>query len=126
MSFSAVGGSRLLSLADKGFLLLADMPGDARRRYGLNAVTVQAKPPNTGNGMACDAGPNQLFCEHPPSNDARIRSGADADREVLTGHFEGKTLNSPDDVIVGGSLHFTDPTCRRMSGALDGVKCDAS
>ena len=37
-------------------------------------------------------------------------------REVLASHFEGKELNSPNDVVVrnDGSIYFTDPTYGRM------------
>src|SRR6185312_11638543 len=40
------------------------------------------------------------------------------DREVLASHFEGKELNSPNDIIAGkdGSIYFTDPTYGRMPG----------
>lgn len=42
--------------------------------------------------------------------------GADGAREVLASHFEGKELNSPNDIVVGkdGSIYFTDPTYGRM------------
>jgi gluconolactonase len=139
MSFTAVGGALFLSLVDEGasirqigtgfsftegpiwhpkdrFLLFSDMPGDTRRRYDGKAVTVQASPSNKGNGMAYDADLNLLVCEHSTSSVARFRGGDDGKREVLASHFEGKELNSPNDIIVGkdGSIYFTDPTYGRM------------
>src|SRR5258708_26080864 len=39
-------------------------------------------------------------------------------REVIASHYEGKELNSPNDVVVksDGSIYFTDPTYGRMPG----------
>jgi gluconolactonase len=100
------------------FLLFSDMPGDTRRRFDGKAVAQQAKPSNKGNGMAYDAGLNLLVCEHATSSVARFQGGVDGAREVLASHFEGKELNSPNDIIVGrdGSIYFTDPTYGRMPG----------
>ena len=35
---------------------------------------------------------------------------------MLASHFEGKELNSPNDIVVGndGAIYFTDPTYGRM------------
>ena len=98
-------------------LLFSDMPGDVRRRYVLNeGVTEVARPSNKGNGMTYDADLNLLVCEHATSSVVRI--GPDGAREVLCSHFEGRALNSPNDIVVGrdGSVYFTDPTFGRMEG----------
>ena len=44
--------------------------------------------------------------------------GTGSGREVLASHYEGKTLNSPNDVIVksDGTIYFSDPTYGRMPG----------
>lgn len=98
------------------FLLFSDMPGDTRRRFDGKAVQEQAHPSNMGNGMTYDANLNLVVCEHSTSSVVRFVGGADGVREVLASHFEGKELNSPNDVIVGkdGSIYFTDPTYGRM------------
>jgi gluconolactonase len=98
------------------FLLFSDMPGDTRRRFDGNAIEEQARPSNKGNGMTYDAYLNLLVCEHSTSSVARFLGGADGSREVLASHFEGKELNSPNDIVVGknGSIYFTDPTYGRM------------
>lgn len=100
------------------FLLFSDMPGDTRRRFDGKTVSVQAAPSNKGNGMAYDARLNLLVCEHTTSSVARFKGGADGPREVLASHFEGRELNSPNDVVVArdGSIYFTDPTYGRMPG----------
>ncbi|MEP4195327.1 MAG: isochorismatase family protein [Aliishimia sp.] len=96
-------------------LLFSDMPGDVRRKYVPGqGVSEVARPSNKGNGMTYDADLNLLICEHSTSSVVRIR--VDGTREVLCSHFEGKELNSPNDIVVGkdGSIYFTDPTYGRL------------
>ena len=70
-------------------------------------------PTHYANGMTFDADLNLLACEHASSCVARFRP--DGTRDVLASHFEGKELNSPNDIVVhsDGSLWFTDPTYGR-------------
>lgn len=98
------------------FLLFSDMPADTRRHFDGKAVREQARPSNKGNGMTYDADLNLLVCEHATSSVARFRGGADGKREVLASHFEGKELNSPNDIVAAkdGAIYFTDPTYGRM------------
>jgi gluconolactonase len=102
----------------KRFLLFSDIPANTRRRLDGETVSVQAAPSNKGNGMTYDAQLNLLVCEHATSSVTRFRGGADGPREVLASHFEGKELNSPNDIVVArdGSIYFTDPTYGRMPG----------
>ncbi len=96
------------------YLLFSDMPADVRRRWDRSGVREVMRPSNKGNGMTYDAELNLIVCEHATSSVARFRP--DGRREVLTSHFEGKELNSPNDVCVGpdGSIYFTDPWYGRM------------
>src|SRR5271168_5017150 len=97
------------------FLLFSDMPGDVRRRWDPNGgVAVVKRPSNKCNGMTYDADLNLIVCEHATS--LLIREKPDGAREVLASHFEGKELNSPNDVCVrsDGSIYFTDPYYGRM------------
>ncbi|MCB1491317.1 MAG: isochorismatase family protein, partial [Rhodobiaceae bacterium] len=96
------------------YLLFSDMPGDVRRRWDKTGVKEVMKPSNKGNGMTYDADLNLLVCEHATSSVARFRP--DGTREVMCSHFEGRELNSPNDIVVGndGSVYFTDPTYGRM------------
>ncbi|MEO1458016.1 MAG: isochorismatase family protein [Pseudomonadota bacterium] len=98
------------------YLLFSDMPGDVRRRWDRDGVRDWLRPSNKGNGMTYDAGLDLLVCEHSTSSVARFR--ADGSREVLASHFEGRELNSPNDLCVkaDGSIWFTDPTFGRMPG----------
>jgi len=102
------------------YLLFSDMPGDTRRRWDeQGGVTEVAKPSNKGNGMTLDAQGRLIVCEHSTSSVVRMNpDGKGGDREVLATHFEGKELNSPNDVIVhsGGAVYFSDPTYGRMPG----------
>ncbi|OSP53749.1 isochorismatase family protein [Pseudoruegeria sp. SK021] len=98
----------------EGYLLFSDMPGDVRRRWTPGAgITEEARPSNKGNGMTFDADLNLLVCEHSTSSVVRIRPNGS--REVLCSHFEGRELNSPNDIVVAknGAIYFTDPTYGR-------------
>ncbi len=97
------------------YLLFSDMPGDVRRRWSAGGgVEEAARPSNKGNGLTYDAALNLLVCEHATSAVARF--GPDGQREVLATHFEGRELNSPNDICVqaDGSIYFTDPVFGRM------------
>jgi gluconolactonase len=103
-----------------GFLLFSDMPGDIRRRWDPDAgVSEVANPSNKGNGMTFDNDGRLLVCEHVTSSVVRMDpDGKGGGREVLATHYDGKELNSPNDVIVksDGAIYFTDPTYGRMPG----------
>jgi gluconolactonase len=103
-----------------GFLLFSDMPADTRRRWDESAgIQVVASPSNKGNGMTIDADGRLIVCEHSTSSVVRIDpGGAGGGREVLASHYEGRELNSPNDVVVhsDGSIYFSDPTYGRMPG----------
>ncbi len=95
-------------------LLFSDMPGDVRRKWTPDGnITEVMRPSNKGNGMTYDADLNLLVCEHSTSSVARFRPGGM--REALCSHFEGKELNSPNDICVksDGTIYFTDPTYGR-------------
>lgn len=96
------------------YLLFSDMPADVRRRWDRAGVREVMRPSNKGNGMTYDAELNLLVCEHATSSVARFRP--DGRREVLATHFEGRELNSPNDICVrsDGSVYFTDPWYGRM------------
>jgi gluconolactonase len=100
------------------FLLFSDMPGDTRRRWDdRDGVQVVASPSNKGNGLTFDAEGRLIVCEHSTSSVVRMDpDGRGGGREVLASHYQGKELNSPNDVVVhsDGSIYFTDPTYGRM------------
>jgi gluconolactonase len=96
------------------YLLFSDMPADVRRRWDeRGGVREVMRPSNKCNGMTYDANLGLVVCEHATSSLIRERNGR---REVLASHFEGKELNSPNDVCVrsDGSIYFSDPWYGRM------------
>jgi gluconolactonase len=103
-----------------GYLLFSDMPGDVRRRWDEQAgVQEVSRPSHKGNGMALDPQGRLLVCEHATSSVVRMNASGDgSDRQVIASHYEGKELNSPNDIVVsrGGHIYFTDPTYGRMAG----------
>jgi gluconolactonase len=69
--------------------------------------------------MTLDAEGRLIVCEHSTSSVVRLDpDGTGSGREVLASHYDGKELNSPNDVVVrsDGSIYFTDPTYGRMPG----------
>jgi len=98
------------------YLLFSDMPGDVRRRLDRVGVREVLRPSHKGNGMTYDAQLNLLVCEHATSSVTRL--SPDGRREVLCSHFDGRELNSPNDLCVksDGSIWFTDPWYGRMPG----------
>jgi len=95
------------------YLLFSDIPPAIRRRWDKTGASVALEPSNKGNGMTYDHALNLLVCEHATSSVARYSGGK---REVLASHFEGKELNSPNDIVVAadGAVWFSDPTYGRM------------
>jgi gluconolactonase len=97
------------------FLLFSDMPGDVRRKWSeAEGVVEVMRPSNKCNGMTYEAGGALLVCEHATSS--LVREHPDGTRETVASHFEGKELNSPNDVTVrsDGSIYFSDPWYGRM------------
>src|SRR6266498_3349939 len=100
-----------------GSLHFSDMPGDKRRRWHPEeGVMVLRDPSNKCNGMTRDNDGNLIVCEHVTSS--VVREKPDGTRETIASRWQGKELNSPNDVIVArdGSIVFTDPTYGRMPG----------
>ena len=96
-------------------LYFSDMPGDVRRRWSAaDGVTEVMRPANKCNGMTYDADGDLIVCEHSTSN--LIMETPGGERRVLASHFEGKEINSPNDVVVGddGSIYFSDPPFGRV------------
>jgi gluconolactonase len=99
------------------YLVFSDMPGDVRRKWTPDGgVEEVMKPSNKCNGMTYDADLNRLVCEHVTSSVVLERP--DGARETLASHYQGKELNSPNDIVVhsGGGIYFSDPTYGRMPG----------
>ena len=99
------------------FLFFSDIPGNIRYAWDAKSGVVEAhRPSHKGNGMTYDAALSLLVCEHETSRIVRFEP--DGAETVIAERFEGKQLNSPNDLIVhsDGSVWFTDPTYGRMPG----------
>ena len=96
-------------------LYFSDMPNDIRRRWSPQDGVVEVRnPSNKCNGMTYDDAGNLYVCEHVTSS--LVKETPAGTRHVLATHWQGKELNSPNDVVVrsDGSVYFTDPTYGRM------------
>lgn len=99
-------------------LYFSDIPNDMRRRWSAadgDTIVRDAAgtPAHKNNGMTYDGDLNLYICEHTTS--CLARETPDGEREVLASHWQGKELNSPNDVVVksDGAVYFTDPTYGR-------------
>jgi len=98
-----------------GYLLFSDMPRDVRRRWTeADGIVEVMTPANKCNGLTLDGDLSLYVCEHATSHVARATLNADgteAGRETIASHYDGKELNSPNDIVVrsDGSVYFTDP-----------------
>jgi gluconolactonase len=96
---------------DGRYLLWSDIPNDRIMRWDeeTGAVNIFRKPSNCANGNTRDRQGRLVTCEH---GGRRVtRTEYDGAITVLADRFEGKRLNSPNDVVVksDGSIWFTDP-----------------
>jgi len=101
--------------ARERYLLFSDMPGDHLRRWSVkDGIATFRKPCNKSNGLAWDRQCRLIACEHASSH--LTRTEADGSVTVLASHYQGKELNSPNDVIVksDGAIYFSDPSYGRM------------
>jgi gluconolactonase len=92
------------------FLLFSDMPGDHLRRWSAgDGVTTFRKPCNMSNGLAYDRQGRLVVCEHATSQ--LTRTEADGRSAPIATHYQGKQLNSPNDVVCrsDGGIYFSDP-----------------
>jgi len=92
------------------YLLFSDIPANTIFRLSANGqVTVFRQPSGNSNGLTFDREGRLLACEH--GNRRVTRTEHDGSMRVLADKFQGKQLNSPNDVVVkgDGSIYFTDP-----------------
>lgn len=97
---------------DGRFLLVSDIPNDRILRWDecSGHTTIYRSPSGFANGMARDRQGRLLACEH--FTRRVTRTEYDGSITVLADQFDGKRLNSPNDLICdrAGNIWFTDPT----------------
>ncbi len=96
---------------DGRYLLWSDIPNNRIMRWDetTGKASVFREPSNFANGQTRDRQGRLVTCEH---GGRRItRTEYDGSITVLTDSFEGKPLNSPNDVVVksDGTVWFSDP-----------------
>ena len=94
------------------YLVWSDIPNNRMMRFDEtdNSVSVFRDPSNNSNGNTVDREGRLVSCEHLARRVTRTEH--DGSITVIADGFEGKRLNSPNDVVVksDGSIWFTDPS----------------
>ena len=93
------------------YLVWSDIPNNRQLRWleDNGQVSVFRMPSNNSNGNTFDFQGRQVSCEHITRR--VVRYELDGSVTIIASHFEGKRLNSPNDVVPhpDGSYWFTDP-----------------
>lgn len=99
-----------------GRLLFTDIKGNAIYSWSHTlGLSFYRDSSHLANGTTLDAEGRLLVCEHGTSSLTRI--DREGQRTVLAATYRGRTLNSPNDVIVTsrGTILFTDPPSGRSA-----------
>ena len=94
------------------YLVWSDIPNDRMLRWDetTGAVGVFREPAGYTNGGTLDLEGRLVTCEHGGRRVSRTEH--DGSITMIADRFDGKRLNSPNDVVVrsDGSIWFTDPS----------------
>jgi len=105
------------------FLLFSHIPENRILKWDeeTGAISTFRRPANNTNGNTRDRAGRLISCEQLTRQVTRTEY--DGTITVLATHWEGKRLNSPNDVVVKSddSIWFTDPT-PGINGWYEGVK----
>ncbi len=96
-------------------VIWSDMNHDHMRSWSVErGVQTYRKPSNRANGNAFDLQGRLVSCEHGTSR--VVREERDGKLSVLASHWDGRELNSPNDIVVksDGAIYFSDPTFGRI------------
>ncbi len=110
---------------DGNGLIFSDIPNSRLLRYDpASGQTDEFRTAtNQGNGLMFDGDGVLHACEGGGDGRCIARYDADGTRRVLASHFEGKRLNSPNDLAFDhrGRIFFTDP---RYGSRTDDLELD--
>ena len=119
----------------EGHLWFSDVQGNVVRQWSPDGSVVEILKPGGydgtdapagafigPNGMIADKDGAVLLCQH--GNRRIVRIAKDRTVTTLVDKFEGKRLNSPNDLVYksDGSLYFTDPPYGLADGDKDKKK----
>ena len=93
----------------EGKLLFSDIPENKVYQWSKEkGIEVFLDSSGNSNGLALDSQGNLLLAQHGKRRVARIVDGIESS---IVDSFEGKKLNSPNDMTIhsNGSIYFTDP-----------------
>jgi gluconolactonase len=112
--------------ADQRCLILSDIPSNRMLRWDEESgnITVFRTPSNFSNGNTRDRQGRLITCEH---RERRVtRTEPSGEITVIADRYQGKRLNSPNDVVVksDGSIWFTDPSYG-ISAEYEGGKVES-
>ena len=94
----------------EGFLLFSDIPADTIYKYELGKKhEIFLKPSENTNGLTLDKQGRLLMCSHQRKVKRLEKDGT---QTIIAEHYQGKRLNSPNDIVVKSdeSIYFTDPS----------------
>jgi len=92
-----------------GYLLFSDIPANRIYRWEHGGESeVYLEPSGNSNGIQSDSDGRIIIAQHAGRISAITEEG---DLEVLVDSYEGRRLNSPNDLIAhsNGTIYFTDP-----------------
>ena len=93
-----------------GYLLFSDIPASTIYKWHPDSAAVQAyiTPSGHSNGITWDPAQERVIVAQ---HDGKISAIVDDSLHILANNFQGKRLNSPNDVAVraDGTIYFTDP-----------------
>ncbi|MEY3080402.1 MAG: hypothetical protein RJA94_387 [Pseudomonadota bacterium] len=106
-------------------LRFSDIPNNRMMRWSpVTGLSVFRQPSQRTNGHTRDRDGNMISCEH--GGRCVSRTYMDGRYEMIVSHWNGKRLNSPNDVVVksDGTIWFTDPPYGIISNH-EGIKADS-
>lgn len=104
-------------------LVFSDIPNDCMWEWSASGgCRTYRQPSAKANGNTLDHEGRLLTCEHATCR--VVRESSDGKLETVASHFNGRELNSPNDVVTtrDGSIWFTDPPIGRTQ--LFGIERD--
>jgi gluconolactonase len=107
------------------YLIFSDIPNNRQMRLleDDNHLSVFRTPSYNSNGSTTDPEGRLVTCEH--GGRRVVRFEHDGTITIIADQYDGKKLNSPNDVVVAsnGSIWFSDPTYG-IGGNYEGLKGD--